>query len=115
MLKQLFTPFLIGVGVFIISFITMMSAPPLPTSIVTIIIYLIAGLWVGKIQPKSIWYAPILMNIVIWFVFIPMGMEIWPPIIHIWYFLIPPVVALPSAYIGMFLWIQIFTKKNHKI
>ena len=112
MIKQIFTPFFIGVGAFVITFVVMQNLPPIGTSIVTILLYFIAGLWIGKLQPNSIWYAPIIMNIIIWLVFIPMGMEIWPPFIHIWYFLIPPIVALPSAYIGMYVGSRGFARRK---
>lgn len=95
-------PFLIGIGAFAISFIIMMSAPPLPTFILVAILYFLLGIWIGRKQPNTLWYAPLLMNILIWIIFIPMGMDILPPKIHIWYFLIPPVAALLTSYLGMY-------------
>lgn len=95
--------FAIGVGALVLTFIAMMITPPLATSIFSALLYFSLGIWVGRMQPHSLWYAPLLMNILIWVIFIPMGMEFWPPIIHIWYFLIPPLVALPSAYLGMYI------------
>ena len=95
-------PFTIGLGALILTFMVMMEASPLITAIFSALLYFALGIWVGRLQPQSFWYAPLLMNIFLWAVFIPMGMEFWPPIIRIWYFLIPPFVALPAAYFGMF-------------
>jgi hypothetical protein len=93
----------IGLAALILAFIAMMSAPPLPTSVLTAVIYLGAGFWSGRMKIKLFWFAPLLISAPIWIVFIPMGMEIWPPVIHIWYFLVPPGVALVSTYVGLYL------------
>jgi hypothetical protein len=93
----------IGLAALVPTFIAMMSAPPLLTSVLAAVIYLGAGFWSGRMKIKQFWFAPLLINTPIWIVFIPMGMEIWPPVIHIWYFLLPPGVALVSAYLGLYL------------
>ena len=80
-----------------------MGTSPLITAIFSALLYFSLGIWLGRMQPQSLWYAPFLMNIFIWVIFIPMGMEFWPPKIRIWYFLIPPLVALFTAYLGMYL------------
>jgi hypothetical protein len=95
-------PFLVGVGGVFFTFMVMMMAPPIITSIISALLYFSLGIWVGRRQPQSLWYAPLLMSILIWIIFIPMGMEIWPPKVHIWYFLLPPMVALPAAYLGTY-------------
>jgi hypothetical protein len=95
-------PFFIGVGGVLFTFMVMMMTPPLVTSIFSALLYFSLAIWIGRVQPQSLWYAPLLMNILIWVIFIPMGMEFWPPKIRIWYFLIPPLVALPAAYFGTY-------------
>lgn len=95
-------PFLIGTGAFILIFMAMMMTTSLATSIISALLYLLAGVWIDRIQPQSLWYAPPLMNIFIWGIFIPTGMEIWPLVIHIWYSLIPPLAALAAAYLGLY-------------
>lgn len=92
----------VGMAAAAITFIVMMGTSPLITSILTAILYFFLSIWIGRVKPQTLWYAPIIINIAIWIIFIPMGMEIWPPKIHIWYFLIPPLVSLPAAYLGMF-------------
>jgi hypothetical protein len=92
----------VGMAAAAITFTVMMGTSPLVTSILTAILYFFLSIWIGRVQPQTLWYAPILINIAIWIIFIPMGMEIWPPKIQIWYFLIPPFVSLPAAYLGMF-------------
>lgn len=95
-------PFFIGVGGLFFTYMVMAMAPPIITSIFSALLYLSLGVWVGRMKPQILWYAPLLMNIPIWVIFIPIGIEIWPPIIRIWYFLIPPLVALPAAYLGTY-------------
>ena len=92
----------VGIAAAAITFIIMMGTSPLVTSILTAILYFFLSIWIGRVKPQTLWYAPILINIAIWIIFIPMGMEIWPPKIQIWYFLIPPLVSLLAAYLGMF-------------
>jgi len=107
----------IGLAALVLAFIAMMSAPPLPASVLTAVIYLGAGFWSGRMKIKLFWFAPLLISAPIWIVFIPMGMEIWPPVIHIWYFLVPPGVALVSTYVGLYLSIarhQVTTKGAEK-
>jgi len=96
-------PFFIGAGGLFFTYMVMTMAPPIITTIFSAFLYLSLGVWVGIMHPQSLWYAPLLINILIWMIFIPMGIEIWPPIIRIWYFLIPPLVALPAAYLGTYL------------
>ena len=92
----------VGIAAAAITFIVMMGTSPLVTSILTAILYFFLSIWIGRVQPQTLWYAPLLINIAIWIIFIPMGMEIWPPKIQIWYFLVTPFVSLVAAYLGMF-------------
>jgi hypothetical protein len=108
-------PLLIGVGAVILSFVAMDSSTPVIMYISTAALYLAAGFWMGRIQPKSLLLAPLFANICIWVVFIPMGMEIWPPVIHIWYFLVPPPIALVCAYVGMNLGIRTTRAKQKPV
>ena len=101
----------IGVGAFILSFITMISSTPMITSVFCGVLYMAMGLLTTRMKHEVIWFAPLLMNIPIWIVFIPMGMEIWPPVIHIWYFLLPPGIALISAYVGIYFGLRILRVK----
>ncbi len=102
-LRALLVPVGIGLALCIVSFISMMSAPPIPTAFLAALVYLGAGFWSGRLKIKLFWFTPLLIIAPIWIIFIPMGMEIWPPVIHIWFFLLPPGVALVSAYLGLFL------------
>lgn len=95
-------PFALGLGALVFTFMVMMGTSPLITAIFSAVLYFLLGMWIGRIHPQSLWYAPLLLNIFIWVVFIPMGMEFGPPIIRIWQFLIPPLVALSAAYVGTY-------------
>ncbi len=110
-ISSILKPFFIGSGAFILTFMVMMGTSPLVTAIFTVLLYFPLGVWVGKMQPHSLWYAPLLMNILIWVIFIPMGVEFWPPIIRIWYFLVPPFAALIAAYAGTYV-SYLVNKKN---
>ena len=105
-------PLLLGIAGLVLTFIAMEATPPFPTTVLCALLYLALGFAAGRLQPKSLWYAPLFMNLFLWVVFIPMGMEIWPPTIMIWYFLMPPVVALPAAYLGMYLGGRSIASKN---
>jgi hypothetical protein len=97
------TAFLVGFGAVLLTFMAMMASSPLITFIFSALLYLVAGYWMGRSEARRVWFAPLVMSIPVWVVFVPMGMQIWPPAIRIWYFLAPPVLALLSAYAGMFL------------
>ncbi len=101
-ISSILKPFFIGSGGFILTCMVMMGTSPLITAIFTVLLYFPLGVWVGKMQPDSLWYAPLLMNILSWIIFIPMGVEFWPPVIRIWYFLVPPFAALIATYAGVY-------------
>lgn len=113
--RTLMQPLLIGVGAAILSFIVMDSFPLVIMSIFTAALYLAAGFWMGRIQPKTLLLAPFLASICLWLVFIPMAMEIWPPVIHIWYFLVPPLMALLCTYVGMYWGIRTIRAKEKPV
>lgn len=95
-------PFAIGIMGLFFTFMIMTASSPTITTLFSAVLYFSLGLWLGKIQPQTLWYAPLLTGIPIWAIFIPMGMEFWPPVVRIWSFLMPPFAALPATYLGMY-------------
>jgi hypothetical protein len=101
-LRAVALPVGLGLAAMILTFVVMMSAAPLPTAVLTAVIYWRAGFLASSLMIRRFWFTPLLMVAPVWIIFIPMGMEIWPPVIQIWYFLVPPGVALIFAWVGLF-------------
>jgi hypothetical protein len=101
-LRAVAVPIGLGLAAMILTFVIMMSAAPLPTAVLTAVVYWGVGFWTNRLRIRRFWFTPLLIVAPVWFIFISMGMELWPPVIQIWYFLVPPVVALAFACVGLF-------------
>ncbi len=86
-------PVLMGAGGMILSYFFMLVSAPI--TIIAGILYGIMGIVLGVLQPRSLWYAPLILLAPLAAVFIPMGMQVY-------FFLYPVVAAFTAAYLGMF-------------
>jgi hypothetical protein len=91
----IFRPLLIGAGGMLLIFFAMMGASPKATIITAAITFFILGAILGRLQPQSLWYAPLLVVAPLAIVFIPMGIG------GVNLFLYPVATALGGAYAGM--------------
>ena len=68
-------PILLGAAGLVVTFVIMMAAPPVPTAGLCGVLYFGLGFWLGRVQPKSLWYAPLLVNVLLWVTFISWDLQ----------------------------------------
>lgn len=86
-------PFLMGVGGMALSYSAMMASAPKTMAVATGVVYFIMGIVLGRLQPRSWRYAPLILVAPLALVFIPMGIQVY-------LFFFPVAAALGAAYLG---------------
>jgi hypothetical protein len=70
-MKQYLLPVLVGAGGAIVVLpILTIKGSGITLIILAAVAFFSAGIWVGKMQPQSLWYAPLLMNVPLWLLFL---------------------------------------------
>src|SRR5512140_369393 len=78
---------------------------PVATAIVTPLYFLLMGVWIGKVHPRSLPYAGLLMNVLFGGTFLPALMQA-PSTVDVSQALpmfLGPLLALPFSYMGVYI------------
>lgn len=95
--KSVLFPLLLGLGSLVVLYPAMNGLSPSWFSVLAGVLFLAIGLGLGRSFPKSLWYAPLLLNLPQWVVFYPL-MMLRPDRIYL--FLIPLAAAYAGLYLG---------------